>query len=136
MYINFAYLISVLRKDFVNECSRLLQQDGITPGLLYPILYIGKHPNCAPKEMMQFLQMDWGLVQRSLDKLVAEGLVCREKNPQDRRCYHLSLTNAGQRVFAKSHDMLAAWNAQKLSVLSQEEQEQLERLLSKIAASL
>lgn len=136
MRTKFAYLISVLRRDFVNQCSRLLQKDGITPGLLYPVLYIGRHPNCAPKEMMQFLQMDWGLVQRSLDKLVAEGLVRREKNPQDRRCYHLSLTDKGERVFGDSHDMIAAWDAEKLSVLSLEEQEQLEQLLCKVAIAL
>ena len=86
MKINLAYFISVLRKNFVSDCSRKLQQDHVTLGLLYPILYIGKHPDCSPKEVMQSLNMDWGFTQRTLDKLAADNLISREKNPKDRRC--------------------------------------------------
>ena len=40
MVPGFAYFVSVLRKDFVTECSRKLAQDHITLSLLYPISYI------------------------------------------------------------------------------------------------
>ena len=132
MKINLAYFISVLRKNFVSDCSRKLQQDHVTLGLLYPILYIGKHPDCSPKEVMQSLNMDWGFTQRTLDKLAADNLISREKNPKDRRCYRLNLTADGYRLFQKSHELINAWNEQKLAVLTPDEQLQLKNLLEKI----
>lgn len=132
MKTNLAYFVSVLQKNFVNDCSRKLQQDHVTLGLLYPILYIGKHPNCSPKEVMQSLNMDWGFAQRTLDKLVADNLISREKNPKDRRCYHLNLTADGYRLLQKSHGLINVWNEQKLAVLTPDEQLQLKNLLEKI----
>ena len=132
MKINLAYFISVLRKNFVSDCSRKLQQDHVTLGLLYPILYIGKHPDFSPKEVMQSLNMDWGFTQRTLDKLAADNLISREKNPKDRRCYRLNLTADGYRLFQKSHELINAWNEQKLAVLTPDEQLQLKNLLEKI----
>ena len=60
MKVKLAYYISELRRDFVKECSRKLQEDDLTPGLLYPVLYIGRHPGCSPKELTEALHMDWG----------------------------------------------------------------------------
>ena len=132
MKTNLAYFVSVLRKNFVNDCSRKLQQDHVTLGLWYPILYIGKHPDCSPKEVMQSLNMDWGFAQRTLDKLAADNLISREKNPEDRRRYHLNLTADGYRLLQKSHELINAWNEQKLAVLTPDEQLQLKNLLEKI----
>ncbi|WP_417091129.1 MarR family winged helix-turn-helix transcriptional regulator [Marvinbryantia sp.] len=92
MKVKLAYYISELRRDFVKECSRKLQEDDLTPGLLYPVLYIGRHPGCSPKELTEALHMDWGLTQRTLDRLVASHLISREKNPLDRRRFSLNLT--------------------------------------------
>ncbi len=132
MVPGFAYFVSVLRKDFVTECSRKLAQDHITLSLLYPILYIGKHPSCSPKELTQTLNMDWGFTQRSLDKLASEHLISRQRDEKNRRCYHLELTDEGCRLYHKSHDLICAWNEQKLSVLTPDEQAQLTTLLEKI----
>lgn len=129
---SLAYFSSELRRDFVNTCSHELQKSHLTPGLLYPILYIGNHPACSPKEIMQSLRIDWGQLQRSLDKLVSDGWILKEKNPADRRAYRLNLTAAGRQMFQKSHEMISAWDEQKLSVLSPEERRQLILLLSRI----
>lgn len=129
---SLAYFVSVLRRDFVNTCSLELQKSDLTPGLLYPILYIGNHPACAPKEIMQSLHIDWGQLQRMLDRLVSGGWILKEKNPSDRRSYQLNLTETGQQIFQKSHDMLFAWDNAKLSVLTSEERQQLLLMLGRI----
>ena len=132
MKTNLAYFVSVLRRNFVSDCSRKLQEDRVTLGLLYPILYIGKHPDCAPKEVMKALNLDWGFAQRTLDKLAADNLISREKNLEDRRCYRLNLTDDGYRLFQKSHELINEWNEQQLAVLTPDEQMQLKNLLEKI----
>lgn len=109
-----------------------MAQDHITLSLLYPILYIGKHPSCSPKELTQALNMDWGFTQRSLDKLASEHLISRQRDEKNRRCYHLELTDEGCRLYHKSYDLICAWNEQKLSVLTPDEQAQLTTLLEKI----
>lgn len=132
MNTKLAYFISELRRDFINECSQKLQEIQMTPGLLYPMLYIGTHPRCSPKAVMESLHMDWGHTQRTLDKLVNDQLITREKNPGDRRSYCLNLTDKGSEVFRKSQEMTVAWNKEKLSVLTPEEQKQLSILLNKL----
>lgn len=132
MKVKLAYYISELRRDFVKECSRKLQEDDLTPGLLYPVLYIGRHPGCSPKELTEALHMDWGLSQRTLDRLVASHLISREKNPLDRRRFSLNLTKEGSQVFQKSHDIIVSWNEEKLALLTPQEQTRLESALKKM----
>lgn len=132
MKVKLAYYISELRRDFVKECSRKLQEDDLTPGLLYPVLYIGRHPSCSPKELTEALHMDWGLTQRTLDRLVASHLISREKNPLDRRRFSLNLTKEGFQVFQKSHDIIVSWNEEKLALLTPQEQACLESALKKM----
>ncbi len=127
-----AYYISMLRREFVISCSHRLQDYDLTVGLLYPILYIGNHPGCSPKEVIQALRLDWGQGQRSLDKLENRELLQKEKNPADRRVYLLRLTEKGQEIFQKSRDMTTAWNMEKLSVLTEEEQKMLMSLLKRV----
>lgn len=132
MKVKLAYYISELRRDFVKECSRKLQEDDLTPGLLYPVLYIGRHPGCSPKELTEALHMDWGLTQRTLDRLVASHLISREKNPLDRRRFSLNLTKEGSQVFQKSHDIIVSWNEENLALLTPQEQTCLESALKKM----
>lgn len=49
MLQSFAYYVSILRKDFTEYCSNQLSGAGLSPGQLYFILYVGKHPGC-PRE--------------------------------------------------------------------------------------
>lgn len=132
MQIKLASYISELRRNFVNECSRKLQEDELTPGTLYPLLYIGRHPGCSPKEVTEALNMDWGLAHRTLDRLVSCQLISKEKNPLDRRRSSLNLTEKGSLVFQKSHDIIVSWNKEKLSVLTPQEQVCLESALKKM----
>lgn len=132
MQIKLAYYISELRRDFVNECSRKLQEVELTPGILYPMLYIGRHPGCSPKEVTEALNMDWGLAHRTLDKLVNDQLIIKEKNPLDRRRSSLNLTEKGTLVFRQSHHLIVSWNEEKLSRLTPQEQTCLESALKKM----
>lgn len=132
MQIKLAYYISELRRDFVNECSRKLQEVELTPGILYPMLYIGRHPGCSPKEVTEALNMDWGLAHRTLDKLVNDQLIIKEKNPLDRRRSSLNLTEKGTLVFRQSHHLIVSWNEEKLSRLTPQEQACLESALKKM----
>ncbi|MDO4330229.1 MAG: MarR family transcriptional regulator [Lachnospiraceae bacterium] len=129
---SLAYYVSILRREFVSSCNHQLQLYDLSVGLVYPILYIGNHPGCSPKNVILALHMDWGQGQRSLDKLEARGLLRKEKNPEDRRAYLLYLTDQGQEIFQKSREMTAAWDEEQLAILTDEEQRLLLQLLQKV----
>ena len=83
MFDTFAYLITSLRKDFTEFCNEKLQEMGLTQGLLFFILYAGKHPQCSPKELTEALHMDTGYCARSLAKLEEKGFLVQERNPAE-----------------------------------------------------
>lgn len=126
-----AYYITFLRKDFVNYCNQKLSNIGLSQGLLFFILYVGKHPNCAPKELAQALHMDFGHTTRSIAKLKKDGFLEQEVNPKDRRTHALHLTDVGKEAFNLSYELFSQWDKEILNNLSAEEQEQLGNLLQK-----
>ncbi|MCI5800805.1 MAG: MarR family winged helix-turn-helix transcriptional regulator, partial [Oscillospiraceae bacterium] len=95
------------------------------------VLYIGKHPGCSPSELTKALRVDWGHSQRSVEKLVREGFVIKERPGEGGRAYRLTLTARGQEVFEESHRVFFEWDEQKLSALNGEERQQLLSLLER-----
>ena len=127
MFDTFAYLITSLRKDFTEFCNEKLQEMGLTQGLLFFILYAGKHPQCSPKELTEALHMDTGYCARSLAKL-------QERNPADRRARMVTLTEEGEKVFRASYDLFAKWDEEVLKDLTPAQKAELMGTMKKIAA--
>ena len=132
MCIRDSHYISLLRKDFTEYCGQKLSEQGLSQGLLYFILYIGKHPGCSPGELSRSLQMDAGHSTRSLTRLEETGFILRQANPADKRSCILELTDKGQDAFDLSHDLFDRWEAEAVRGLTQEEHTQLLALLRRI----
>ena len=106
-----AYAVSQLRADFVAFSSRKLEALGITQGLLYFVLYIGRHPGCTPSDLSAALHADSGHTTRSIHKLEETGFVIRKAHPTDRRASVLELTDKGRQTMEASRSMFAEWDA-------------------------
>lgn len=132
MHKSMAFFTLIFEKDFSSFCNQKLQEVGVTQGLLYFILYIGKHTGCSTGELINALHMDWGYAQRSIEKLTQDGFILKEKNMKDKRAYHLSLTPKGENVFSVSHQVFFDWDAIILQGLAEEEKEQLFQILEKL----
>lgn len=131
MFQTFAYYSSVFYRDFVAYTAKKLQSMGLHYGLLFFVVYVGKHPGASPAEMTKALGVDWGHSQRSITKLVEDDFMTKEKQG---RSYALNLTQKGEQAFELSHQVFAEWDAQRLAGLTQAERETLLGLLCKIAA--
>lgn len=131
MVESLAYYATVLRKSFTDYCNQKLQEMGLTQGLLFYILYVGKHPGCAPKQLSEALRMDVGHTTRTLAKLEQGGFLVQQPNPTDKRAHVLQLTPAGEAAFKASHTLFTQWDDQVLGGLSDEERGQLMGLLHK-----
>ncbi len=67
-----------------------------------------------------------------VDNLEKQGLVRRERNPEDRRQIFIHLTKAGQGLIEEIFPVQVKAIMDEFSVLSAEEQEQLGALLRKL----
>ena len=107
--------ILTLHKEFAAYTTQRLQELGLSFGLIYFVIYVGKH-------------LDWGHSQRSLNKLAEDGFLTKEKNG---RSYHLKLTQRGENAFVVCHQVFIDWDAQSLGGLTAQERQQLLTLLQK-----
>ncbi len=129
MFQTFAYYLSVLHKDFCAYAGARLHPLGVNNGLVFFVIYVGKHPGCTPSELTKTLHVDWGYSQRCITKLVDDGMITKEKAG---RSYQLKLTERGEEAFGVSHQLFHDWDGQKLCVLTEEERCTLLSLLHKI----
>ena len=120
--------ILTLHREFAAYTTQRLQELGLSFGLIYFVIYVGKHPDCTPSELTKDLHLDWGHSQRSLVKLVEDGFLTREKLG---RSYRLRLTSQGEQAFMVCHRVFADWDAQSLGGLTAQERQQLLTLLQK-----
>lgn len=121
-------------KDFAAYTASRLQEVGLNFGFLYQILYVGKHPDCSQGELKEALKMDWGYCQRSVERLVKDGFLKKEKNEGDRN-WHLRLSEKGEQAFEISRRTFEEWDQKKLAGLSLDEKESLFALLRKIGSA-
>ena len=129
MFQTFAYYLSVLYKDFYAYAGARLHPLGVNNGLVFFVIYVGKHSDCTPSELTKTLHVDWGYSQRCITKLVENGFLTKEKAG---RRYQLDLTEKGREAFAISHQVFFDWDEKRLAVLTEEERQTLFALLRKL----
>ena len=129
MFQTLAYYATVFHRSFTAYTTQQLQKLGLNFGSLFPVIYVGKHPDCTQAELTAALGLDWGYSQRCVTKLGEEGFLTREKSG---RAYHLALSPKGQQAFQVSHQVFFDWDKQALAALDESEREQLFTLLAKV----
>lgn len=129
MFQTFAFYSTAFYREFSAYTARVLQGIGLNYGALFPLIYVGKHPGCTPSQLVHTLGLDWGYGQRSIQKLVDDGFICRTK---EGRSYRLELCEKGRHAFEVSHQVFFDWDQQALAPLTQEERGQLCQLLEKV----
>lgn len=129
MFQTLAFYATAFHRDFAAYTTARLQKLGLSFGLLFPLIYVGKHPGCSQAELTSALGLDWGYSQRSITRLVDEGFLTREKSG---RAYRLGLSARGEEAFALSHQVFFDWDREKLASLEPEERRQLLELLAKL----
>ena len=98
-----SYYSTIFYRSFAAFTGEQLQAVGLNFGLLFFIIYVGKHPGCSPSELTKALYLDWGYSQRSLNKLAKDGFLSKEKHG---RSYTLTLTDRGQQAFVVGRRIL------------------------------
>ena len=106
---SFAVYISIIRKYFVSYCTEKISNFGVTYTQLFVLIYIGKNNECSPKEIVEYLKIDAGQLNRILTKLLEKDLINQRKNNNDRRFNVLSLTESGKNIVQESQKLFYSW---------------------------
>lgn len=83
-----------------------------------------------------FCAIDRTTLTRTLDQLVAAGLVERREHPEDRRQTLASLTPAGEAAYRSAMETAVAFNGKALKGVDAGEIEVLEGILSKVVRNV
>lgn len=84
------------------------------------------------KEIGDRLRIDRNTMVSLIDDLEALELVARSRDPNDRRCYAISVTEKGRELTPLAGKIVAEADARCIEALTADELEQLSRLLSKL----
>lgn len=115
-----------------------LQELGLTPGqgqvgILNRLL---QKPNLSQRELADLCHLDVTTMSRSLDRMEEMGFLKREKNPDCRRSYQISLTPEGKEKAYQVQKLLAAMDEIICAGITSEEQEEFLRILGKICENM
>jgi DNA-binding MarR family transcriptional regulator len=123
-------LLRSVRPIEVELRRRLKREFGVTlPKFDVMAALARKQAGMTMTEVSRFLMVSNGNVTALIDRLVAEGLVVRIANPQDRRATFVRLTRKGLRLFASMAEAHQEWVSEILAAFSSEQSDAMIALL-------
>lgn len=124
--------LSGISKNGWRYCRERLTQPYLT-NAAYDVC--GVILQCSPTNqdnISKYLRMDKSSVAKIVNKCVLDGLVNRSINPENRREYILSLTEKGRSAVQELIDLVAQWENEALSILTETERLQFLNMVEKI----
>ncbi len=128
---HLANLMHLMRR----EIELRMVAHGLTGAQWKPLWLLKSGRAATPQELSRCTVSDAGAMTRLLDRLVAKGLIERERSDTDRRVVQLRLTAAGEDAAAQVPQVLAEVNQLFLQGVSPAEWTQLRGLLTRMAAN-
>lgn len=133
-HASFGWLVAVLSGQLAEALDTKLQTIDLNIGLWPTMFALWEEEGLTQTELAGRCRTAGYTTTRVLDVLEKLQLVERRKHPASRRAYQIFLTEKGRELEVVGTDMAKACNADFLSVLSDEESEQLHTLISKVIA--
>lgn len=138
---------SELRRDFGLFAVRLgrhwrnvvdaeLGKFGLTGATWRPLYYLGRSEGVRPKDLAIALDVERPSAVQLVDRLVAQGLVERRDDPDDRRCKLLYLTPAGREIYRRTIDVSVAVGEQLTAGLSDSQLRYCQEIFAHIQANM
>jgi DNA-binding MarR family transcriptional regulator len=124
-----------LRTYVDGELARVFDAYGLgaaTFGVLVTLARLQETGGVSQRRLMDELNLTSGTISVRMDRLVAEGLVHREPDPEDRRNVRITLTAKGRELFERVAPAHLANERRLLAPLTREEEAQLAGLLRKL----
>ena len=105
------YLLFQIARQRDAFCDRELEPTGLSMTHWRWLAIVRQIEGCTMSELARYSTIDRTTLTRSVDQLVARGLVDRWTPERDRRQVNLALTEAGEAAYARAAAVLRARNA-------------------------
>ena len=78
--------------------DRELKDYNIRAGQVPILRILDEEDGISQEEIKQVLHMDKGALAKTIKPLITQGYIIREKTPEDRRVYSVTLTKKGRQI--------------------------------------
>ena len=92
------FALAVASRNVIGMYRPLLEPMGLTHPQYLVMLALWQHSPLSVTELSHLLQLDPGTLSPLLKRLEANGLIRRQRNPQDERALAVTLTDAGREL--------------------------------------
>ncbi|MGV2987858.1 MarR family winged helix-turn-helix transcriptional regulator [Vibrio sp. E150_011] len=133
---SFGWLLNVVANHASKEFDKRLKEKGLTLALWPTLMCLWEKEGITQREIAQMSKVESSTTTRTLDKLVALGLVERQADPESRRSFRIFLTAEGQALKNEVIHLPVEVNQQILSALNPDEQKTMIGLLQKMVAQV
>lgn len=128
-----------VRRHLAQEMDRTFAEHGLNSAsfdMLATLLRAGPPHALTPNQLLDTMMITSGTLTNRIDQLVRAGLVARAPNPEDKRSVTVALTEAGRKVIDRAVTDHVRTQKRLASVLTAEEREDLNRLLTRFLGQL
>jgi DNA-binding MarR family transcriptional regulator len=128
-----AFLLAQLGAHAAAAFADRVRPLGLTPPHAGVLRLLAQRPGQSQRELADALGMHAPRLVALIDELEGRGLVARERDPDDRRNYAISLTEEGRQLLAELGRVAREHELAMTSGLDDDERTQLLALLRRIA---
>jgi DNA-binding MarR family transcriptional regulator len=121
---------------FKRLVATIERESGVGGMKWFLLTVLGRRDGLSQGEFTQEYEMDPSRVTRTAQSLEADGLIRRERDPEDNRVMRMYLTEEGSEVLDRLPEINEQLRSRVHSVLSEEEFEELRRMLGLLAEAM
>ena len=121
--------LGVLERGEASCCS-------ITMSQCHTIVEVGRAGSMSLNVLADNLGLDKSTISRSVDKLVSDGIMLRDPDPDDRRYLTLYLSEKGQAIFQEVEKRMAAYFTEVIADIPGDKRAQVVESLNILAQAL
>lgn len=122
--------------DVMENCGRFLHfRRGGRWGQARIIRLIAEKGEMSQKELQDILKIQSGSLSEIIMKIEGKGYITKERDSKDKRCLILKITDSGREFLEQRNLVKAREEETMFDVLSEEEQESLREMLSRLLES-
>jgi MarR family transcriptional regulator, lower aerobic nicotinate degradation pathway regulator len=130
------FLLTMVRGGTLAICTEALAPLDLHVKQFGMLLVLASEGPHSQQFLSEWTRMDRTTMVALVDSLEERGYVRRERNPEDRRAYLVTITPEGRRVLRRAQTAMAKAEGRVLASLDKGETAQLLDLLAKVAADI
>ncbi len=129
---SLGYLVNRLARLMAQQLADELRPAGIGIGQWAVLIFLWERDGLTQAELSRVVAIEPPTMVRTIDRMVRDGLVTRERDPRDARISRILLTDRGRSLRDELVPKAAAVNAANLQRLTPREGQTLRRLIAKL----